>query len=153
VDVTGTLKDSRIVLGSDPPRPEPEVFALLIGGPAPDQASDGSTGNTGSAAGAVGLGSGVAALGVSELLLGESPVTLSVGTTSESRPRYTAAVRIGQDLWFEASTYERATSGANNDARSVFSGTIDYRFTRNWSLRTEVGTAGGVMDLLWQYRY
>jgi hypothetical protein len=152
VDVTGTLKDSQIVLRSDPPLPEPEVFALLIGGPSTDR-SDTTPSTGGSAAGAVGLGSGVAALGVSELLLGESPVSLSVGTTSESRPRYTAAVRIGQDLWFEASTYERAAIGAHNDARSVFSGTIDYRFTRNWSLRTEVGTAGGVMDLLWQYRY
>ena len=34
-----------------------------------------------------------------------------------------------------------------------FSGTIDWRFRPRWSVRTEVGTIGAGVDLLWQYRY
>lgn len=154
VDVTGTMKDQKVALRSDPPMPEQQVFAVLLGGasstePVVTQDSSQTQSGTG-AAEAVGIGSGVAALGVNELL-SETPVELRVGTTSESRPRYTAAVRVGEDLWFEASTYQRTEVGSED--RNVFSGTIDYRFTRRWSLRTEVGTAGGAVDLLWQYRY
>ena len=32
-------------------------------------------------------------------------------------------------------------------------GTLDYRFSRRWSLRTELGTSGGAFDLLWSHRY
>jgi hypothetical protein len=87
-------------------------------------------------------------------LFGQSPVELRVGSTSESKPRYTAAVRIRENLWFEASTYKQTqdASGAASD-QSVVSGTIDYRFSRKWSLRTELGTMGGALDLLWQRRY
>jgi hypothetical protein len=30
---------------------------------------------------------------------------------------------------------------------------VDWRFRRNWSLRTEVGNIGAGLDLVWQYRY
>jgi hypothetical protein len=30
---------------------------------------------------------------------------------------------------------------------------LDYRFQKNWSVRTKVGNTGGSVDLLWQYRY
>jgi translocation and assembly module TamB len=154
VDVTGTLKRSKIALRSDPPLPEAEVIALLLGGSSSDTgtAAPSSQQGGGAAAGAVALGSGVAALGVNELLT-NNPVELRVETTEESRPRYTAAVRVRQDLWFEASTYQQSTGVGTGTDRNVFSGTVDYRFTRRWSLRTEVGTVGGAMDLLWQYRY
>ncbi|HEX7672317.1 MAG TPA: hypothetical protein VF395_22130, partial [Polyangiaceae bacterium] len=91
--------------------------------------------------------------GVNELL-SNNPVELRVESTSESRPRYTAAVRVRENLWFEASTYQQTDrSAATGTDRSVYSGTIDYRFRPRWSLRTEAGTAGGALDLLWQYRY
>lgn len=155
VEVTGTMREAKIRLRSDPPLPEPEIFALLLGGSAADRnrAAGDKPPPGSSAAGAVALGSGVGALGVNELL-SDSPLEIRVETTAQSRPRYTAAVRIRPNLWFEASTYQQSqrTPGSAND-RSVFSGTVDYRFTRRWSLRTEVGNSGGAMDLLWQYRY
>jgi autotransporter translocation and assembly factor TamB len=36
---------------------------------------------------------------------------------------------------------------------SAVSTTVEWRFRQNWSLRTEVGTVGGGLDLLYQYRY
>jgi autotransporter translocation and assembly factor TamB len=151
-EVTGTMRDAKIALRSDPPLPEAEVFALLLGGSA--DADDPATGtqSNASGAGAVALGSGVA-IGVNQLVA-NSPVEVRVDTTEQNQPRYTAAVRIRENLWFEASEYEQADYGhsATTD-RNVVSGTVDYRFTRRWSLKTEVGTAGGALDLLWQYRY
>jgi autotransporter translocation and assembly factor TamB len=155
VDVTGTLKEAKIVSRSDPPLPKAEVDALLLGGSSSESGAttDPNASGSGAAAGAVALGTGVAALGVNELL-SNNPVEVRVESTSESRPRYTAAVRVRENLWFEASTYQQTDHSASTGTdRSVYSGTIDYRFRPRWSLRTEAGTAGGAMDLLWQYRY
>jgi autotransporter translocation and assembly factor TamB len=156
VQVSGTLRDNQVALRSEPALPQSEVFALLLGGSSSDTTdydSDAAKKNSGSAAGSVALGSGVSALGLNDLLT-NNPVELRVETTSQSLPRYTASVRIRENLWFEASTYQRTDVGVGAAAnRNVYSGTVDYRFTDKWSLRTEAGTAGGAMDLLWQYRY
>ncbi len=154
VDVTGLLKEAKITLRSDPPLSEPEVFALLLGGSStePSATGDPTNANGGAAAGAAAIGSSVAELGVNQLL-SNNPVQVRVETTSESLPRYTAAVRVRENLWFEASTYQQTGGATTGNERNVFSGTVDYRFTRRWSLRTEVGTAGGALDLLWQYHY
>ncbi len=157
VDVTGTMQAPNIAVRSDPPLSEAEVYALILGGTNPDSggtALDASnSGNQSAAAGATALGGSVAAMGVNQLLT-NNPLELRVDTTSQSLPRYTAAVRVRENLWFEASEYQQTeySEGAASD-RAVVSGTVDYRFTKRWSLRTEVGTAGGSLDLLWQYRY
>jgi hypothetical protein len=80
-------------------------------------------------------------------------VEVRVDTTEQNRPRYTAAVRIRENLWFEASEYLQDEYGTESTTRNVVSGTVDYRFARRWSLRTLAGNAGGALDLLWQYRY
>jgi hypothetical protein len=155
VEVTGTLKEGKIALRSDPPLPEPEVFALILGGGSPEsEVSSTAPSQTGGATGgAMALGGSVAAIGVNQLIT-NSPVELRVDTAQQSQPRYTAAVRISPNLWFEASEYQQTQNTAGSTAtQNVFSGTVDYRFTHRWSLRTEVGTAGGALDLLWQYRY
>lgn len=152
VDVTGTLKESQVALRSDPPMPERDVFALLFGG----SSSDTATAEPGSGGGQSAAGTAALQGPVQQLnrLFGQSPVELRVGSTSEAQPRYTAAVRVRENLWFEASTYQQSdyTGGSSSD-RNVVSGTIDYRFSRKWSLRTEAGTVGGALDLLWQHTY
>ena len=71
-----------------------------------------------------------------------------------SLPRYTAAVRVRPNLYFEASEYQQTEAEAverrHFRVATVFSGTVDYRFSppTGWSLRTEVGTAGGALDLV-----
>lgn len=105
------------------------------------------------------LSGGVQALGVNELLgNGVTNVELRVSASEEQseqeRPSYTAAVEVRENLWFEG-TYQRGEETGVNSAQtdSSFSGTIDYRFHPNWSLKTKAGTTGGSVDLLWQYRY
>src|SRR5580765_3493289 len=132
VEITGTMHDAKIALRSDPPLPETEVFALLLGGSSAEASasSDSPTSNV-NGAGAMAIGSGVA-MGVNQLVA-NSPVEVRVDTTQQNRPRYTAAVRIRENLWFEASEYEQADYGARSStSRNVLSGTVDYRFTRRW---------------------
>ena len=152
VRVTGRLKKVQVALRSDPPLPEREVFGLLFGGTAPDSRATTMEGTTGGAAAKTAALQGP----VSQLnrLFGQSPVELRVGSTSESKPSYTAAVRVRENLWFEASTFKHSdTSGGTNVDQNVVAGTVDYRFHRSWSLRTQAGSLGGALDLLWQHRY
>ena len=66
-------------------------------------------------------------------------------------------MQVSDDVWFEA-TYKtpggghRVEPGASGADKGV-SGTVDWRFSRSWSLRSELGTLGAGFDLLWQYRY
>ena len=103
-----------------------------------------------------------AGLGVGATLfnefMSETPLSAVELRTSqdEQHANYTAAVPLKENLWFEG-TYQNATNNGlrpnSSSAREGFSGTVDWRFRRNWSLRTEVGTLGAGADILWQYRY
>jgi hypothetical protein len=102
---------------------------------------------------------GVQALGINDLLGDSVPnIEFRVRSSQEQeeleRPSYAAAVQIGQSLWFEGA-YQRGQANTLNkaDSESNLSGTVDYRFHPNWSLKTQVGTTGGGLDLQWQYRY
>lgn len=67
---------------------------------------------------------------------------------------YTAAFPINDKLWFEGSlSRSGAGAGPQGGRRHGVSGTLDWRFHPNWSLRTEIGTLGTGLDLVWQYRY
>ncbi len=160
VDVTGTLKHAELGLRSDPPKPEPEIIALMLGGVSTtgeDQqtaaGADNAGGGTGSAA--VNIGGGVAAIGLNELLA-DTPlggVELRADATSKAAPSYTAAYRASSKVYFEG-TYQAAdNSGIDDTVKEGFTGTVDYRFLPNWSLRTQIGNTGTALDLIWQYRY
>ena len=71
----------------------------------------------------------------------------------KSYATYSAAYPITDELWFEGSYKTLQNNDGTNSNSSAFSGTLDYRFRRNWSLRTEVGNIGAGVDLLWMYRY
>ncbi len=158
--VQGTVKGAKLRLSSDPAMPEPEIIALLLGGPT----GESEAGSGGQQAQAIGVGA--AALGFNELF-SETPLgavqfrasTRENRYTSTSNPAYTAAVRISDEVWLEG-TYEQggATGGAGDPnasgaSKAAFSAAIDWRFHRNWSLRTEAGNASTAIDLLWHYRY
>lgn len=100
------------------------------------------------------LGSGVQALGVSQLLGEAVELRVSSADEQEEEASYTAAVRLNEDLWFEAN-YQRSSqgSGLSQEDSEAVSGSLDYRFKQRWSVRTKVGNTGGSVDLLWQYRY
>lgn len=147
LEVRGTVREATLRLESDPALSQPDIQALLLGG---------GSGEGGGDAQAAGIGYGADFL--SEVLA-DTPfrnVELRTGseTTADDRSysTYTAAIPISESIWFEGSYKNLETTDAS-ERGSAFSGTIDWRFRRNWSLRTEVGTIGTGLDLLWQYRY
>jgi autotransporter translocation and assembly factor TamB len=151
VDVRGTLKHATLTLTSDPSRSEPEIMALLFGGSASGSSDESSTARTSESAYAGGLATAFNTIFADALVGGVELRT----ATDENKASYTAAVRLSENVWFEG-TYrnrlEQQQSTTSTEPLDV-SGTVDWRFRRNWSLRTEVGTLGTGLDLLWQYRY
>ncbi len=147
VRLTGSVETPILTLTSDPPLPEPEVVALLLGG------KPGEGGGSATATG-VSVGGQLWDDLVADTPLGAVDIR---ATSEEERAKYTAAVRVSENVWFEASYKSRAenshaTPGAS-ESEPGFSGTVDWRLSRDWSLRTDLGTLGAGFDLLWQYRY
>jgi hypothetical protein len=139
--------------------PEGNVVHLTVAGtvhepildPPPSELQDLFGGGT-----ATLLGGGVQALGFNELLgdsVGNVELRVDAGEQEEDNPSYAAAVQIGPDLWFEGGYQHSQGSGLNQSQTDVFSGSVDYRFRKSWSLKTRLGNAGGDMDVLWQHRY
>jgi TamB, inner membrane protein subunit of TAM complex len=95
---------------------------------------------------------GMQALGLGALFGSSFQLRVSGADPGESVPSYSAAVRLNEDLWFEAN-YQKEGDSLSQKDNGVLSGTLDYRFQDNWSLRTKVGTTSGSLDLSWQHRY
>lgn len=155
VDLTGTLKRAELKLRSDPPLPEPEIIALMLGGVSTtgeDTSSSSNTADGGSSA--VNLGGGVAAIGINELLADSlGGVELRTDGTSNAAPSYTAAYRASSKVYVEGTYQSADNAGIDDSVKEGVSGTVDFRFLPNWSLRTQIGTTGTALDLIWQYRY
>ncbi len=151
VDVGGSLGDAKLRLSSDPARSEPEIMALLFGGASSGGGDEASGARTRETAAAGGIATAFNTL-FADALVGS--VELRTGT-DENKASYTAAVRLSESVWFEGTYRNRLEQQQNNTTTDPVdvSGTVDWRFQRNWSLRTEVGTVGTGLDLLWQYRY
>ncbi len=129
VSITGTLKDPIT-------QPGPAELQALLGGGA-----------------ATVLGSGVQALGVNQLLGNSVQLRVNAADEEDAETSYGASIQLDDDLWFEAAYQRGQEATLNQQQGEVVSGTLDYRFQENWSLRTKVGNTGGSIDLLWQYRY
>jgi hypothetical protein len=146
VEVRGTFREATLRLESDPARTEAEIQALLLGGGASQSGS------------AQGAGVGYGADFVSALLADTKlpHVELRTGSETASDDRryatYTAAVQISESVWFEGS-YKALSASETTEEGDAVTGTVDWRFQQNWSLRTELGNLGTGVDLLWQYRY
>jgi autotransporter translocation and assembly factor TamB len=146
VEVRGTFRQASLRLQSDPARSEAEIQALLLGGGG-NESGDAQT-----------AGVGYGADFVNELLADTNLPHVELRTGSESSgddrryQTYTAAVQISEQVWFEGS-YKNLSTTETTEQGDAVSGTVDWRFKRNWSLRTEIGNIGTGVDLLWQYRY
>jgi translocation and assembly module TamB len=145
VEVGGTLHEATLRLSSDPPLSPPEIQSLLLGG----------SGDAGDAQ-AAGVGYGADFVGG---LLADTPlkrVELRTGNETSADERsyltYTAAMPVSENVWVELS-YKNLESNSPAEHTDAASATVDWRFKRDWSLRTEAGTIGTGLDLLWQYRY
>jgi hypothetical protein len=147
--VTGTLKEPKLEdPTSSPPKTKEEIWALLVGfGGTTDETA------TPSAAGAL--------VGAQQLLSPflQNTVARKISLRAKESEKadrsyttYTAAIPIGDKIWFEGS-YHMPTANESDEYQDAVSGTVDWRFRPHWSLRTEVGTIGTGLDLVWQYRY
>jgi hypothetical protein len=82
------------------------------------------------------------------------PIEFRAGQTRDQRTRYVAAYRVSDTVWIDLAYSNRDVNSQDDpNPRPDLSTAIDYRFRKNWSLRSEVGTLGAGLELLWQYRY
>jgi translocation and assembly module TamB len=147
VEVGGTLRQATLRLESDPALPQADIQALLLGGGTSE----------GGQAQAAGLGYGADFVGQ---LLADTPLKrvelrTGTGTTADdlSYSTYSAAVPVGENVWVELAYKSMDTTGGAVEQHDAASAIVDWRFKRDWSLRTEAGTVGTGIDMLWQYRY
>lgn len=144
--LSGTFKHLTLRWESDDATlKEPQIVAALLSG---DGEADTTTGL--SAAGGF----------LSKQLLKDtafSSVEIKAGkeTTADQRSyqTYSATFPLTDEIWFEGTYKTLQTQSLSGGSTNAFSGTVDWRFRRNWSLRTEFGNLGTGLDLLWQYKY
>jgi hypothetical protein len=149
--VSGTFHDAKIVFDSDDPSlSQAQIEAVLLSAPTPSDTA-GSSATAGIGAGAGYLGKRLfanTALSSLEIKAGSE-----VSADQKSYATYSAAYPITDEIWFEGTYKTLQTPAQEGSSTNAFSGIVDWRFRRNWSLRTEVGNIGAGVDLLWVYRY
>ncbi len=151
VDITGSAKQPRVLTRDDRGLQDVERLYLVTGN-AESIGGQGAMDGDAGAPDARALGQ-TFALGINEWLRGSvGNVAVSVGTTRDDRASYGASVRLSDKLSFQGN-FQPASANNLEESTDDLTGTLDYRFTRRWSLRTELGTSGGAFDLLWSHRY
>lgn len=154
MSVRGTVREPLLEWSSEPTLPggEGEIISLILGGGGNSDQTSAGTASLAIAAnealGASGV-SGVQVYMTQQESGGEGRMS---GMTESNWSNYTAAIRLNEKLWFEGS-FQKGTTGFQTTERSGVSGTLDWRFHPQWSARTELGTLGAGLDLLWRYRY
>jgi translocation and assembly module TamB len=151
-EYSGDVDNGKITLRSEPPLNQDEIASLLLFGDPEGSIGTGS-GDTNSAATAVGVAGDTAAKGLNRALsdLTELDVAARVDTsTGTARPEL--VVQLSPRL---AARVTRAVGEPQNGQppdRTFL--TFDFRFTRSWSVSAVVGDHGGSgMDLIWRRRY
>jgi len=137
VEVTGTAKDPRVRLVSDPDVPDSEKLSWLVLGRGVEGAGTSDADKLQAAAMALAAGLGTAplqqqlarAVGLDEIRIA------STSSGGEQSNVVSVGKRVSDRIYL---TYQYSLSAATNVLR------ISYQLTRNWSVRTEAGTAGAV---------
>lgn len=155
-DYIGPLKTGKVVLRSEPPRPQNEIISLILFGTsdgaqstpyAQQQQQTDTTTAVGSAAS--GFATGGLNKGIDKLTGMEISTKID---TSQANPRPEVELQIARDLSLQiAFVLGTPPPGTNQDTTYA---TIDWRFFHNWSLATTFGNLGSsIADVLWRYRY
>ena len=146
VEVRGTLREATLRLESDPVLSQADIQALLLGGrTSEDEDTTGSRIGVGTDLGGV--------FGDTPFRRVEVRIAAETGSDERNMQTYTAAVPLSDTLWLEGSYANLNANDLSEGNESAVSTTIEWRFRQNWSLRTQVGTVGAGLDLLYQYRY
>jgi translocation and assembly module TamB len=150
-ELVGYLEEAKLRLRSEPPRSEADVLGLvLFGRTGADAGVPGQTDSRGVAA-----GTGVASSVLNSLLdpkLFGRRIETRVDTTNSRGTAVGVATEVRPNLWAQVDvSTARQRERTNQDVSAV---TLDWRFRRNWSVRTTVGDRGtSILEVLWQYRY
>lgn len=107
------------------------------------------------------LGSGDASeLGLSalDMLLTDTPLARvqlrKTAGKDDSAATYTAAYRLNERVIVEGNYQEASSSGSDGgDDSGNMGAAVDWRISKSWSLRGQLGTIGTGVDLIYQYRY
>ena len=137
VEVTGTARNPRVRLVSNPDVPDSEKLSWLVLGRGAEGAGTSEAEKLQAAAMALATGLGTAPL--------QQQLARAVGldeirfAAASSAGQSSGAVAVGKRLSDRIYlTYEQGLSAATNMVR------LSYQLSRNWSVRTEAGTAGAV---------
>ncbi|MDP9150064.1 MAG: translocation/assembly module TamB domain-containing protein, partial [Myxococcota bacterium] len=151
-DYIGPLKTGKVVLRSEPMRPQNEILALVLFGTAdglaPSASSSQQSASTAQSAGTTvgSFASGGLSKGLDKLT--GMQITAKVDT-SQAYTRPEVAVQIARDISLQIAVVLGAPGGVDTTLA-----TIDWRFLKNWSLETTVGNKGtSIADVVWQHRY
>jgi hypothetical protein len=151
-DYSGDVENGKITLRSEPPLNQDEVLSLLMFGDPEGSVGTGS-GDTNSAATAVGVAGDTAAKGINHALsdLTNLDVAARVDTsTGTARPEL--VVQISPRVAARVTRAVGEPQAGQPPDRTFL--TIEFRFTRSWSVSGVVGDHGGSgLDVIWRRRY
>jgi len=151
-DYTGDVKNGKITLRSEPPLNQDEIASLLMFGD-PEGSMGAGSGDTNSAATAVGVAGDTAAKGINKALgdLTRLDVSARVDTsTGTARPEL--VVQISPRVTARVTRAVGEPQAGQPPDRTFL--TFEFRFTRSWSVSGVVGDHGGSgMDVIWRRRY
>ncbi len=152
-DYSGTVKNGKIVLRSEPPLTQDEVLSLLLLG-SPDGSLGGpSTGGASTAATAVGAVGGAATQGLNKALSNISSLDVSTRVdTSTGSARPELVVQLSPKV--SANITRAIGTPAPGQPPDMTFLTFDFRIRSRWSLSALVGDRGeSGLDLIWRRRY
>jgi translocation and assembly module TamB len=153
-DYVGPLKTGKVILRSEPARPQNEILALILFGSAdglqPAPSAGGSQTDSATKAGAA-VG-GFATAGLSKGLNKLTGMQISAKVdTSGTTTKPEVAVQIAKDISLQVAVVLGTLPITNPDTTYA---TIDWRFFKDWSLETTFGDKGtSIADVVWQHRY
>ena len=152
-EVVGPLKAPRVKFRSVPAKPAADILAMILTGVSPSGAEpSGVQGEEARAA--AGVGGGVAAAGINSILQDISPISVSTRVDASQAQNIRPSVAVAVLPTVTAETTLNTGASALGQAQDVAQLTLDWRFLRDWSMRTTVGETGtSVFDVVWQHRY
>jgi translocation and assembly module TamB len=148
-DFAGPLKTGKVTLRSEPARPKNEILALILFGSVDDASqAQPSYASAGSAA-AGGFATEGLSRGIDELT--GLDVATKIDTSNAANPRPEVEVQIARSISLQIAYVLGTPPPPTTDKTFV---TLDWRFTRQWSLMTTFGDEGSSFaDVVWQLRY
>ena len=156
-DFRGPLRTGRVTLRSEPARSNNEIVQLLVFGSADGTVSPAPYGSNTTANGATQAGAvagGFATEGLSNGLnrLTGLDVATKIDTTNSASPRPEVEVRIARDISLQVA-YVLGTPPPGTNPDTAYA-TLDWRFFKNWSLKTTFGDRGSSLaQIIWRLRW